>query len=240
MKTLRNALFMLGRVAKYTPAFFFWTIVEGLVWGCIHSFTSVLFIKSLFDMIGAGEPFAHVLVLVGWMAAFFILAYLFHEWYWQFIEPQARQTLHERMQADLFQKAGSLDLAAYDDPGFYTDFIWAINEADGRAVRVAEDMGKIINRVVSTAVIIGVLLTVDVWIVLAICGGVAFTVFLKLWRTKIQFQRDQEMKPVQRAGRLCRPGLLSRGLCQGNPAQSGRGCSQPGFRPGGGRSAGQR
>ena len=45
MKTLRNALFMLGRVAKYTPAFFFWTIVEGLVWGCIHSFTSVLFIK---------------------------------------------------------------------------------------------------------------------------------------------------------------------------------------------------
>lgn len=68
-------------------------------------------------------------------------------------------------------------------------------------------MGKIINRVVSTAVIIGVLLTVDVWIVLAICGGVAFTVFLKLWRTKIQFQRDQEMKPVQRAGRLCRPGL---------------------------------
>ena len=198
MKTLRNALFMLGRVAKYTPAFFFWTIVEGLVWGCIHSFTSVLFIKSLFDMIGAGEPFAHVLVLVGWMAAFFILAYLFHEWYWQFIEPQARQTLHERMQADLFQKAGGLDLAAYDDPGFYTDFIWAINEADGRAVRVAEDMGKIINRVVSTAVIIGVLLTVDVWIVLAICGGVAFTVFLKLWRTKIQFQRDQEMKPVQR------------------------------------------
>lgn len=56
MKTLRNALFMLGRVAKYTPAFFFWTIVEGLVWGCIHSFTSVLFIKSLFDMIGAGSP----------------------------------------------------------------------------------------------------------------------------------------------------------------------------------------
>ena len=26
MKTLRNALFMLGRVAKYTPAFFFWTL----------------------------------------------------------------------------------------------------------------------------------------------------------------------------------------------------------------------
>ena len=158
----------------------------------------MLFVKALFDRIGAGEPFSHILVLVGIMAAFFILAYLFHEWYWQLIEPKARQTLHERMQADLFEKAKDLDLACYDNPDFYTDFVWAISEADSRAVRVAEDMGKIINRVISTAVIIGVLLTVDVWIVLAICGAVGVTVWLKLWRTKVQFKRDVEMKPVQR------------------------------------------
>lgn len=198
MKTIRNSLFMLGRVAHYTPAFFFWTVVEGLVWGCIHSFTSVLFVKALFDMIEAGGPFTHILVLVGWMAAFFILAYLFHEWYWQLIEPKARQTLHERMQADLFKKARDLDLACYDNPDFYTDFVWAINEADGRAIQVAEDMGKVINRVISSSVIIGVLLTVDIWIVLAICGAVGVTVWLKLWRIKVQFKRDVEMKPVQR------------------------------------------
>lgn len=122
MKTIRNSLFMLGRVAHYTPAFFFWTVVEGLVWGCIHSFTSVLFVKALFDMIEAGGPFTHILVLVGWMAAFFILAYLFHEWYWQLIEPKARQTLHERMQADLFKKAKDLDLACYEQPGFLYRF----------------------------------------------------------------------------------------------------------------------
>lgn len=198
MKTLRNTLFMLGQVAKYTPAFFFWTVVEGLVWGCIHSFTSVLFVKALFDKIGAGAPFSDILVLVGWMAAFFIAAYIFHEWYWQHIEPTARQTLHERMQSVLFRKALGLDLACYDNPDFYTDFVWAINEADSRAVWVAEDMGKLINRVVSTAVIIGVLLTVDVWIVLAIVGAVAVTVGLKLWRTKVQYRRDVELKPEQR------------------------------------------
>ena len=126
-------------------------VVEGLVWGCIHSFTSVLFVKALFDEIGAGAPFSDILVLVGLMAAFFIAAYIFHEWYWQHIEPTARQTLHERMQSVLFRKALGLDLACYDNPDFYTDFVWAINEADSRAVWVAEDMGKLINRVVSTA-----------------------------------------------------------------------------------------
>ena len=70
MKTLKNNFFMLSRVAKYTPAFFFWTIIEGIVWGCIHSFTSVLFVKSLFDKIEAQAPFSDILLLVGIMTAF--------------------------------------------------------------------------------------------------------------------------------------------------------------------------
>ena len=193
MKTLKNNFFMLSRVAKYTPAFFFWTIIEGIVWGCIHSFTSVLFVKSLFDKIEAQAPFSDILSLVSIMAAFFILAYIFHEWYWQLIEPTARQALHQRMQSDLFRQAKALDLSCYDNPDFYTDFVWAISEADSRAVMVAEDMGKVINRVISTSVIIGILFTVDILIVLAICFSVAVTVLLKLWRTKIQFKRDVEI-----------------------------------------------
>ena len=198
MKTLKNNIFILKCVAKYTPAFFFWTIVEGLVWGCIHSFTSVLFVKALFDKIDADSPFSDITMLVGFMAIFFILAYIFHEWYWQIIEPKARQTLHQRMQTVLFNKAKELDLSCYDNPEFYTDFVWAINEADVRAVQVTEDMGKVINRVLSTAVIMVVLFSVDIWIILSICGAVALTVALRLWRTKIQYKRDLEIKPIQR------------------------------------------
>lgn len=198
MKTIRNTFFMLGYVAKYTPAFFFWTIIEGLVWGCIHSFTSVLFVKELFDKIERGVQFSEILVLVGWMALFFVLAYIFHEWYWQFIEPKAKQELHKRMQGELFEKAGSLDLSCYDSPEFYTDFVWAINEADSRAVSVCESMGKFINRFFSSSVIIGVLFSIDLLIVIVVCLSVLITVWLKLVRTRLQFERDGKTKPIQR------------------------------------------
>jgi ATP-binding cassette subfamily B protein len=94
--------------------------------------------------------------------------------------------------------AAALDLECYDNPNFYNDFVWAISEADSRAIKVAEDMGKIINRVISTAAIIGVLLSVDILIVLAICFSVSLTVFLKLRKTRIQLDRDTEIKPEQR------------------------------------------
>ena len=198
MKNLNNTFFMLGFAAKYVPDFFFWTIIEGIVWGCIHSFTSVLFVKALFDKIENNAPFSEILMLVSLMALFFIFTFIFHEWYWQFVEPKARQELHKRMQEKLYKKAASLDLACYDNPDFYTDFVWAISESDSRTIAICEHMGKIINRLISSTVIVSILFTVDLWIVAAVCASVSVTVVLKLLRTKIQFDRDNEIKPFQR------------------------------------------
>lgn len=198
MKKINNALYMLGYAARHVPGFFFWTIIEGLVWGCIHSFTSVLFVKTLFDKVENQAPFSEILTFVGVMALFLFFAYIFHEWYWKFLEPRTRHELHKRMQEKLFKKAASLDLACYDDPKFYTDFVWAINEADKRAIAVCEDMGKVINRVLSSTVILSVLFSVDLWIVAAICASVGFAVWLNMLRAKIQLKRDVQIKPIQR------------------------------------------
>ncbi len=198
MKKLNNTLFMLKYAVKYAPSFCFWTVVEGIVWGCIHSFTSVVFVKALFDKIERNAPFQEVLGLVLLMALFFIFAYIFHEWYWQFIEPKAKQELHKKMQEKLYKKAIDLDISCYDNPKFYNDFVWAISEADTRTITICEHIGKIINRLISSTVIVSILFSVDIWILVAVSLSVAITVILKILRAKIQFKRDNEIKPFQR------------------------------------------
>lgn len=198
MKKIKTTIFMLSFAVKYVPAFLLWTVIEGIVWGCIHSFTSVIFIKALFDKIEANAPFKQILSLIFFMAFFLILAYIFHQWYWRFIEPKAKQELHKRMQGKLYKKAAALDLACYDNPKFYNDFVWAINEAESRTIAICEDMGKVINRLISSTIILSVLFTVDLMIVATVCISVAITVILKIIRTKIQFARDNDIKPYQR------------------------------------------
>lgn len=198
MKEKGSVLFMIKQAVKYVPSFCLFTVAEGIVWGCIHSFTSALFIKALFDRIESGVPYYEILLLVLAMAVFLISAYIFHECYWQFIEPKARQELHKKMQEQLYKKAASIDLACYDRPDFYNDFVWAINEADSRTIAICEDIGKIINRLITSAVIIGVLFTIDLWIVAAVLFSVVFSVVLQRLITKIYFKRDNELKPFQR------------------------------------------
>lgn len=198
MKTWKNTWFMLKWVYRCAPGFFYATIAEGLVWGCIHSFTGALFLKILFDMIETAQPFSHILILVGGMALFLSLAYIFHEWYWKLTEPKIQQVLYQRMQQSLFEKAMAMDLANYDNPEFYNDFVWAVRESDKRALAVAKEFGKVINRVVASGVIVGVLSTVDPLIVVVICGTVAISVAIRVWQTKIAFRKEEELRPVQR------------------------------------------
>ncbi len=198
MKTWKNTWFMMKWVYRCSPVFFYATIAEGLVWGCIHSFTGALFLKLLFDMIEAAQPFSHILVLVGGMGLFLALAYVFHEWYWKWIEPRVQQVLYQNMQQSLFEKSMAMDLANYDNPDFYNDFVWAVRESDKRALTVAKEFGKVINRVVASGVIVGVLSTVDPLIVVVICVTVAISVAIRVWQTKIAFRKEEELRPIQR------------------------------------------
>lgn len=198
MKTWKNTWFMLKWVYRCTPGFFWATIAEGLVWGCIHSFTGALFLKLLFDMIETARPFEHILILVGCMGLFFALAYVFHEWYWKLTEPKIQQLLYQRMQQPLFEKAMMMDLASYDNPEFYNNFVWAVRESDKRALAVAKDFGKVINRVVASGVIIGILSTVDPLIVAVICSTVAISVAIRMLQAKLIFRKEEELRPIQR------------------------------------------
>ena len=64
------------------------------------------------------------------------------------------------MHEELFIKSLSLDLACFDDPEFYNDFVWAMNESDTRACAVMEDTGKLINRLVASGTLMTLMFSV--------------------------------------------------------------------------------
>lgn len=196
-RILSNVIYMLKFAAKYTPSYIFWMITEGVIWGMIHSFTSVIFVKMLFDRLEIGS-FGDTAFVIALMAAFSLATYFFHVWYWTVYNPSIRQKLHLKMQEILFEKARNMDLACYDNPEFYNDFVWAIQESDGRVVGILENIGKLINRLVATLTIIGVLATIDITIVLVILALCGVASVFRIWRQKVQFNRQQETVPVDR------------------------------------------
>lgn len=194
---INNNLFVLRKVAKFTPGYFVWMVAEGFVWGMINA-ASAVFSFNLLNAVSNGSDFAYALKIILAMAVFNMLVWAFDRWYWPAYNPLMKQKLHLKMHAELFRKAQTLDLACFDDPEFYNDFVWAMNESDKRAVEVIEDTGKLINRIVASTTLIGLLLTIDPAIALMLFISAGISIVCNLIGNKISFQHNKESNPLWR------------------------------------------
>lgn len=191
---IRNNLFIISKVAKFTPEYFIWMIVEGVVWGIINSATA-FFSFNLLNAVSGDSNFSYAVKLIAIMAIFNVIVYAFDRWYWILQNPTMGYKLHMKMHTELFQKALTLDLACYDDPEFYNDFVWAMNNSHARAVAVMEDTGKLINRIVASTSLFGLLMTVDPLIAVVMFISSTISLIFHLIGNKVSYKHQKEVNP---------------------------------------------
>lgn len=194
---LRNNFYMLGRVFRLTPEYIFWMVVEGIIWGGINSATG-LFTYYLFNAIGDGTPFSGIARIIGIMAVIYLLVYAFDKWYWIIKNPTLKQKLHLKMHKELFELARRADLSSFDDPAYYNDFVWAMNESDSRAVAVVETTGKLINRVVSSGALFTLLFTIDYRVALLLIVSAILNMILEQAGNRVWYEQNKKENPLWR------------------------------------------
>ena len=194
---IKNNAYMMKKIARHTPAYFFLMIAEGIIWGAMNSAMAV-FNYNLLNAVDSGSSFLQAAKIIGVMAGFYLLAFAFDKWYWGYTNPIIQKKLHLRMHEELFRKALSLDLACFDDPEFYNDFVWAMNESDARAIRIIEDTGKLVNRIFASFTMFGLLFTVDPLIAVILIVSSAITIACRMLCNKVRFNYNKESNELWR------------------------------------------
>lgn len=193
----KNLWFMLRYPFKYTPSYVAVTLCEAFGRGAWH-IIGILFTKYLFDAIEAGTDFSTVLFWALTVALYNASFELFNKWRLNVYVPKVRHTLHECIQSELYQKARELDQSCYDDPAFYNDFIWAIRESDSRAVQIMENFSIFINRIISSAVVLGILASIDIVVTAILISAIVFGFIIRNKLNKLNFKKSTEMNPIDR------------------------------------------
>ena len=197
VRVSKNLWFMLKYSFKYAPSYTFVTLGEALGRGAWH-IIGVLFTKYLFDAIEAGIEFKTVLFWILLVAGYNAVFELFNKWRLEIYVPKVKLILHEGIQGELYKKARELDQCCYDDPEFYNDFIWAIRESDERVAQIMENFSIFINRIVSSAVILGLLASMDLIVAVVLVVSVSLGFIIKNKLNKIRYEKNLEMNPINR------------------------------------------
>lgn len=193
----KNNLWLLKKIWEYTPGFVVWMFVEGIIWGINHA-VSIIYVKKLFDALEQARKFEAIAQVILSYAVFMLSFFAFHYWFADTYNPKMREKLHIAMHSDLFKQAVRIDLGKYDDPEFYNDFIWSMDQSCKLAIDFLEDTGKLINRIVSSFALIGVLLSVDKTMAMLIFLLVVIRIILIFFVNKISLACKKELNPLER------------------------------------------
>jgi len=194
---VKNVFWMYGRIWKYTPSYLIMVILEGIIRG-VNGAVEILYVKTLYDFIGRNVDFYEALRLIAIYTVYRSLWYFFNAWFWQVYWTVSQERLHIELHSDMFKKAVSLDLARYDDPKFYNDFIWSMDQAFQHCVGLMKDTGTLVFRVVSALAIAGILFSVDPVIALIICAFAGVRTVFSFLYNKTQLAFFDEHNPIWR------------------------------------------
>lgn len=195
---LSNDIRMLGKIWQMTPQYIFFMAVVGIVSGIASSLTTVC-TYALFNALDQPEvTFGRIVGYLALILAVNLAINLFHSWYYEYYQPNIDKKLQHRMHAELFDHALSMDLACYDDPKFYNDYVWAMDESKRRAVQVLDDTSRLIKYLISLSTLVTLMMRVDLVVGLILLVGCA--VSMVLWRVTsvLYLKKDERIKPDHR------------------------------------------
>src|SRR5690606_21600232 len=81
--------------------------------------------------------------------------------YWHVLQPKGMEKLNLKIKADLYDKAARIDLACYDDPDYYNEFVLSIQEVQNRVGKMIDYLYHVSGNITYVVMISGFFLIMD-------------------------------------------------------------------------------
>lgn len=196
--TLKNNCFMLRYILKYVPGLIIYTFLLRIYSGIVRSFTSVYTAKYILDSFQLKRSIGEVAIFLVVLVAANVISAVASAYYDEVFYLKRKEILYKKMHTELFEKAKNIELACYDNPKFYNDFIWSINQSDGKALEVLNSTGRFLNQLTQIVSILGIIISIHWSGVLVSIASAVLTFLIQLRIGKREYELSVDQNPLQR------------------------------------------
>jgi len=198
-RNLSNDIFILKYTWQCIPGYVVWEMIYGVIMG-IWSASGTIFTKLFYDAISNSVPFSHAAAVVIGMVLFYIALQMWYQWYRNIYRLTRQQKLHYEMNTMLFRKAKTIDLACYDDPEYYNEFVWAMSQSDSQAIAFIESLSTLVTQAIGLTLTTTVIASVSpILAVVAVIASIAIITLRRL-RINLDVKSAVELNEVNRKG----------------------------------------
>ncbi len=191
-----NSLYSFRYVLKNSKAFLFVSLLDVLT-GFISPLLLALS-RRAYNLLEPGGSFPPVAALLILLTASQALSFLWSRIYGQYILPKYSHRLHRRTREQLFRQAARLDLAMYDDPEFYNDFLLAMQYSGSCAAGAVSTVTSLLRCIVDISATLALLVYIDMLSMAVLCLSTALSLLITAVSNRHNFAMQRELTPISR------------------------------------------
>lgn len=158
---LSNTWYMLKLMFSVSPTLVLGEVFEEIITILPGKLISVIGIKYVIDEVQNGADARTIITGIAMMVGILVFANIYSCVFYELFAHKERERLYLGIHSKLYNKAIELDLAKYDNPSFYADFILAVQTSSENIHSFLENIRHYIAQIISFLSISVALLTID-------------------------------------------------------------------------------
>lgn len=189
IRMIKNNLFMVKYATKYDKKLVLSVITLFCILQVLRAVQSTIILKIIIDMLqGDGNLKNLLLVLLGNLIMLVAI-----EWIDQLLQQWSKAKLVRlggRVQRDLMEKNGRVDLLCYDSPEYYDMYISVASKADEMVDKSVNCISTLIGSTIAMVVAAGMIVTIHPLVAIFPVAGFIANLMTRFKITRLEYEYD--------------------------------------------------
>lgn len=198
--TFSNVFYMLGIMFKISPMLVIGEIVMHILCTLPGRLVSVIGLKFVIDEVSGGGDPKRIILGISLILGILIFGDVTNALFFELFVHRQREKLDLGIQSLLYKKAASLDLAKYDNPEYYADFILAVENSSDNIRYLLGMVKGYVEEILSFILIGSLIFTIDpVALVIVLISSFVF-IPVGRYTGKLMVERREKITELHRVG----------------------------------------
>ena len=197
-QVLSNHFFLWKLCFKRAPLYMLYHLYDGFRYQFIIFIEHVVGIYLVLYCAEHGEPFWKVFVYIGIILLINAIQIIPDGLFIYTWSNRQKPRLYQALKSQMYEKAAEMDLACYDNPEYYNDFVLAVAEAENSLDRFLTPLNSIVQAI-TVVVTTGVFYIVTDWVgILFIFASFILNFFMAKVINKLNYKVRLAINPLER------------------------------------------
>ncbi len=198
--TISNVFYLLKVMFKISP----WLVIGEIIMHTLCTLpgriVSIIGLKYVIDEVANGGDPKKILLGIGLILGVLVFGETVNALFFELFVHREREKLDLKLQSRLYEKAASIDMAKYDSPEYYADFILSIENSSDNIRYMLNTVKSYVGEVIAFLTIASILLTIDPVALIVVLLVTIICLPLNKYASKLLYEYREKRTELHRKG----------------------------------------